>query len=235
MFCNNAYYRYGLSGTALRRDLLSNMKAMAVLGPSILRLPATELMARGYLSGIDLKMIPVGVVHSPEHSLTWQEEYEELIVRSHPRNLEIVRHATEALRSGDKVMILVRHIEHGEILKKMFDELKVPSVFLQGQDSSSERISTRNEFEEKGAFVLIASPIYDEGVDLPEVNMLIIAAGGKSEVKTIQKVGRGLRPKKGGSVLHVLDFMDVGKYTKKHSAERRKIYEKEGYLSKEKK
>jgi len=77
--------------------------------------------------------------------------------------------------------------------------------------------------------VLIASSIYDEGVDLPEVNVLIKASGGKSEVKTIQQVGRGLRPKK--EKLIVYDFNDMNsKFLSAHSKKRIKTYKQEGFL-----
>ena len=73
------------------------------------------------------------------------------------------------------------------------------------------------------------STIFDEGVDIPEVNVLIIAAGGKSEVKTIQRIGRGLRKKKVGGVL-VFDFKDASKFLDRHSIDRIKVYQKEGFL-----
>ena len=80
---------------------------------------------------------------------------------------------------------------------------------------------------------MIASPIFDEGVDLPEINSLIIAPGGKSEWKTIQKIGRGLRKKASNKPLIVYDFIDASRFLKKHSRARMKIYEKEGFLEKE--
>ena len=161
---------------------------------------------------------------------TWQEIYESGIVRSHERNASIYAVAKKHFKQRKKVMILVRRILHGEILEAMFVAANTPAVFLQGSDSAEYREETKDLFNEKGDFILIASTIFDEGVDIPEVNVLIIAAGGKSEVKTIQRIGRGLRKKKVGGVL-VYDFNDASKFLLRQSQNRIKVYQKEGFLN----
>jgi len=222
----------GLSGTALRRDVLSNMKVMALTGDIIYRLQTTELIERGTLSDIEIRMI-----ENPEivSGTTWQQIYERGVVQCLVRNNKIAQIATTHWREGRKVMILVRQIEHGELLRDLLEqEQQVPAKFVWGRHASEERERVKEEFNRAGNFVLIASPIYDEGVDLPEVNVLIMAAGGKSEVKTLQKIGRGLRRKRDHSTLLVYDFNDSGaKYLSKHSVERLKTYQKEGFKVKE--
>lgn len=49
MFMHNAYFRVGMSGTALRRDVLSNIRIMAITGPPIYSLPTVKLIDEGYL------------------------------------------------------------------------------------------------------------------------------------------------------------------------------------------
>lgn len=226
MFMHEAYYRFGLSGTPLRRDVLSNMKVMAVTGPPIYERRSTELIEDGYLSNIEIKIEKSPLLYSGRN---WQEIYELGIVRSVERNSLIYAIAEKHFKEGKKVMILVRRIKHGEILENMFVTVFTPAVFLRGSDKAEYRQETKDLFNEKGDFILIASPIFDEGVDIPEINVLIIAAGGKSEVKTIQRIGRGLRKKKEGKLL-VYDFDDASKFLDKHSAERVEIYRKEGFM-----
>jgi len=60
--------------------------------------------------------------------------------------------------------------------------------------------------------------------------VLIIASGGYSETKAIQRVGRGLRKKKSGGKLKVYDFIDASQYLEAHSKQRIKIYKKEGFI-----
>lgn len=231
MFMHNAYYRFGLSGTPLKRDVLSNMKVMAITGDIIYSKLAEEGIEEGYLSGIEVKIIDslddslsVSMVADGE----WQEIYDKAIVKSVIRNTTIVDLAEKEFKLGKKILILVRIIEHGEILKRMLAERKIDFAFIHGGHESEVREEVKRNFNEKGDFVLIASPIYDEGVDLPMVNVLIKASGGKSEVKTIQHVGRGLRPKKENLIVY--DFYDHSKFLEEHSQERIRVYKEEGFL-----
>lgn len=229
MFMHNAHYRFGISGTALRRDILSNMKVMALTGKTIYKLPTRELIDDGVLSDIEVRILENSV---PAFGSTWQQVYEAGIVRAELRNIRICECAYQALKEDKKVMVLVRQIEHGKILQRMLvNKMHVPTVFIYGRHESWERARIKHDFNQKGGFILITSSIFSEGVDIPEINVLIIAAGGKSEVLTIQRVGRGLRKKKDKSKLIVYDFDDhASKYLNKHSKERIKIYRVEGFL-----
>ena len=154
------------------------------------------------------------------------------IVRSDSRNTAIANTAKDHLFAGDRVMILTRIIEHGKILQRMLSsERNAKAVFLSGISETWEREKIKKKFNDEGGFILISSPIFDEGVDIPEINVLIKANAGKSEVKLIQNTGRGLRKKKDDSKLVVYDFNDIGwKYLSKHSKDRIKVYRKEGFL-----
>lgn len=224
----SARFRYGLSGTILKRDEVSNMKMLALYGAPIYTKKTTELIEDGYLSKIQVTIL----TNSEEvEGKNWQEIYQKGIVQSEARNRMIIDQAEKAFLAGKRVMILVRMIAHGETLARCLGEQRgVPSHFLSGQSVGTDREDKKAEFNKDGNFVLVASCIYDEGVDLPEINVLIIGTGGASEVKTIQRVGRGLRKKKDGSTLEVIDFKDHSEYLDKHSADRRAVYESEGFL-----
>lgn len=228
MYMHNSYFRFGMSATPLKRDILNNMKIMALTGPPIYSLKSKELIDQGFLSNIEVEVVDnPGIVLGK----TWQQIYENGIIRSLDRNQKIASIAHDEWQKGKKVMILVRWIEHGEILQRMLvNQLHIPAIFICGKNESWEREKAKQEFNVDGNFVLIVSGIYDEGIDLPEIETLIIGAGGKSELKTIQRVGRGLRKKKNNARLLVYDFMDSAKYLRAHSKNRLKTYEKEGFL-----
>jgi superfamily II DNA or RNA helicase len=73
--------------------------------------------------------------------------------------------------------------------------------------------------------VLIGSTILDVGVDVPAVGMVILAGGGKAEVGTRQRIGRGLRAKQSApNVCFVVDFADDANRTlMEHALTRRTI------------
>ena len=81
--------------------------------------------------------------------------------------------------------------------------------------------------------VLIATTILDEGVDVPNINAMIYARGGKSIRKLLQGVGRGLRKKADGSNLRIYDFIDNTAYVLiKQSQQRLEILQKEKFVTK---
>lgn len=230
MYAHNAYYRYGLSGTPLRRDELSNMKVMAITGPILYGKLAEKGIKEGYLSDIEIRIIdnPEMVVVAGDK---WQQIYNQAIVCSPTRNMSIVDLAEKEFKLGKKILILIRIIEHGEILHRMFSRRKIDAAFIHGGHESSIREEVKKQFNKDGDFVLIASTIFSEGIDIPNVQVLIIGSGGKSEVQTIQRVGRGLRIKETGEKLIVYDFNDMNsKFLSTHSKERIKIYKQEGFL-----
>ena len=76
---------------------------------------------------------------------------------------------------------------------------------------------------------MILTNIFDEGVDTPEVDALIMAAGGKSSIETLQRLGRGMRAKEDNRVF-VFDFYDTTHiYLNRHAEARRKTCEAAHY------
>ena len=228
MFCHNASWRFGFSGTPLQRNALENMKLQACTGNLIFKLPTSELIKRKELSEIEVTMVDLSDFPVPLGE-TWRQIYRSGIVENISRNMLIKNIAKKHYIQKDKVMILVREIDHGNTLQMMLQAEHIPCRFVYGKHKSDYREESKEEFNESGAFVLIASPIFDEGVDLPEINTLILAPGGESTVKTLQRVGRGLRKKKDDSVLKVYDFLDQAKYISNHSLQREEIYKDEGF------
>jgi len=94
-----------------------------------------------------------------------------------------------------------------------------------GENNSTERKAAINALENKEINFLVASTIFDVGVDIPSVNLVIIAGAGKAEVAARQRIGRGLRAKKEGpNVTFILDFADDSNYMlDRHYKERRDI------------
>lgn len=82
--------------------------------------------------------------------------------------------------------------------------------FMHGADSTEIRQGTLDEFE-NGDLDILISTLLREGVDIPNINAIVLAQAGKSDVKQIQVIGRALRPQN-GSHAKILDVNDVGRY-----------------------
>ena len=71
------------------------------------------------------------------------------------------------------------------------------------------------------------SAIFSTGINIKNIHMIIFAAGGKSFIRTVQSIGRGLRLHENKVNLKIIDISDNLKYGKQHSDARIKIYDKE--------
>ncbi len=97
-------------------------------------------------------------------------------------------------------------------------------MFVYGATSSEQRLHAINALETGQLHALIATDIFSEGVDIPKVGVLINAAGMKSRVKVLQRVGRALRPHPSKPYALIIDFIDddAGLFLQ-HSYQRLKV------------
>jgi superfamily II DNA or RNA helicase len=102
---------------------------------------------------------------------------------------------------------------------------KVPTALLSGKDTSKVRERIKGELENGKIKCLIASKIFDIGIDLPILSGLVIAGAGKSSVRALQRIGRVIRPYPGKTMAAILDFADQAPYLSDHARVRRRIYE----------
>lgn len=95
---------------------------------------------------------------------------------------------------------------------------------------TAEREAVKHRFCSRKLPIYLSSSIMDEGMDLDNIDAMILGGGGKSEIRTVQRIGRGLRY--GGALdgLLLVDFADMhGDYLVKHSLERFNTMRKEGF------
>ena len=103
-------------------------------------------------------------------------------------------------------------------------------LFLYGELGSEERQTGLQLLKSGDVDVIISTSILDEGVDVPNINSVIYARGGKSTRKLLQGIGRGLRKKEDESALKFYDFMDyTSQYLLAHSLNRYKVLKKENF------
>jgi superfamily II DNA or RNA helicase len=86
--------------------------------------------------------------------------------------------------------------------------------------------------ESEKVFV-IATQVFDEGIDIPAFNVVIMAGAMKKHRRLIQRSGRGMRPKEGNNCVYLFDFYDNQHvFLRKQSDVRINTYENEGYIYK---
>ena len=125
-----------------------------------------------------------------------------------------------------KVLVLVKLIQHGEILEAMIPNSK----YLHGSINKKDREEMFDKFKNGDLKVLIATiSIFSEGLDLPFLQIIMNVSANRGDVKTIQVLGRVLRILEGKKNAQYFDFSDEMSFFKVASLARIKILRKEGH------
>ena len=218
-----ARHRFLLSGTPWR-DTGDDILIEAVAGRKIYDLNATKLIKLKNLVPPDIHFLNVPVVRKPGNN--YHEVYTNYIVENEDRNGLIIKAAKKLVAAGKKVLILVVRVQHGKLLMgKLEDEFSVK--YLDGTKSAKKRMQAIQDMRDGSVDILIASKIFDQGIDIPELDALILAGSGKSSGRALQRIGRVIRTAPGKEKAIVVDFFDNCKYLRNHSEARISVYNSE--------
>lgn len=219
----SAKHRFLFSGTPWR-DTGDDILIEAVSGPKIVDVSATYLIKNDYLVRPKIYFLDVPVMRGV--GKTYHDVYKNYIVENDDRNDLIIKSARKLVKDGKKVLILVVRVGHGEVLmESLKDEFRVK--FLDGAKSSKIRMESIEDMKNGDLDILIASKIFDQGVDIPELDALILAGSGKSSGRALQRIGRVIRKSSGKEQAIVVEFFDNCKYLRDHSEARIKVYKSE--------
>ena len=116
--------------------------------------------------------------------------------------------------SGEKLhgLMFVSRVEEANILSEKLNEKGIKSIALTGEHGDNARENTIEKLEKGEIEYLITVDIFNEGVDIPCVNQVILLRPTESSIVYIQQLGRGLRKNENKEFVVVLDF--IGNYEK---------------------
>lgn len=201
-----APYRLGLTATPWRHDG-KDLLLQAATGPVCHKISSKELVELGFLSRPLIKMYGVNaVLDSRFDDTTWPNKYKAGIVFNSHRNAVIAAAAVKDMLENRSVLIIITMKIHGIVIWQMINNLlnkrrekgehiddTCSAMFMNSEFDIDSRRMCLNMFRSGQLRCIIGTSIYDEGIDLPSVNTVIMAAGGKSDTKIIQRLGRSLR------------------------------------------
>lgn len=108
-------------------------------------------------------------------------------------------------------------IEHAEFMSRYFNSHGIPSMYLTGHSPDEERKTAKQRLVAGEVRFIFVVDIYNEGVDIPEVNTVLFLRPTESLTVFLQQLGRGLRLAEDKECLTVLDF--IGQANKKYNFE----------------
>lgn len=216
----NAKYIIGLSAspfTANSPEGISDLVLLSLVKRVIFKLDQRYLTDKGYIARPIVHFKYIGG-QLKNKGLPYNKLYKNFIVNHRTRNNMIVKFALLFKKYKLPCLILVTQKEHGLSLLRSISQPDCVAMFGGSEQLKFEEgvvVSHTCDYQIfKGLFecgninTVIATQVFDEGVDLPHIGAYINAAAGRSHKKTTQRLGRSLRKKKGFNETYVIDFCD---------------------------
>lgn len=222
-----AKHRLGLSATVIREDG-RHEELFPLMGGIVYWKSASELAEEGYLATYRIKQVYVNLTIEEKKKLrellklyrfyakgrSFQELLRHarlgdddaqralsihsrirLLVHMAENKIKAIKNIVEEeLRKGSKIIVFTQYVEQA---KRIAQEIN--ALLLTGEIDTLERNRILEEFRKSAKGVLVVTTVGDEGLDIPDANVGIIAAGTGSRRQFIQRLGRLLRRKDGKS------------------------------------
>ena len=216
----NAPIRWGLTGT-VPKEKFEFEAIHAALGPVIGRISAKELQDKGVLSNCHVNIMQLIDVVSHRD---YQSELKYLVTDD--RRVEYLASELNRIRESGNTLILVDRVSAGKKLQELIPD----STFISGEVKVKDRKETYDEIQDATNNVIIATyGVAAVGINIPRIFNLVLLEPGKSFVRVIQSIGRGVRKAKDKDFVQIWDFTSTCKFAKRHLTERKKFYKDAQY------
>ena len=225
-----ALYRLGFTATP-PSDIIPKLNLEGSLGPIWASVSTSALVDDGKLTKPIIQLIDRNYTASGlDEDKSYLEVYDDYIVNNEERNNKI-KEIVNDIRQQHKrarILILTKSLDHGRTLEHL---LGGRCEFLEGADSVGQRYNAISRFRGcRESSILIGTKILQTGINIEEITHFINARGMKSEIATLQALGRALRRHETKEEVYIYDFMDKEKYLSNHSRARKRHYENEGHM-----
>ena len=211
-----------------KQDKILSLEGL--IGPIIGEMTQQESIELEITMKPKIELIPIPYKHNVSKHRSYKDLYEHGIVENRIRNKMIAKLTKERVVQGITVLIMVKEIKHAlniQTLAKKIYNLDI--TFIRGATDSETRKAVKEAFIKKKVKSVI-STAWREGINLPSLGCVINALGGKSEIQTLQSVGRSLTKIEGKDYAEIIDFLDPYTYLSSHTIERLQMYVKNGWL-----
>lgn len=218
-----AIRRLGLTATPIREDKKEKM-IFSLIGPPVYEKGWMEMAQAGFIAKAKAYEILVPMTNRIErrysHSYDEREKY--IMASTNPSKLPVIKKLLEK-HSNDKVLILGYYVQGAIELGK-----KLGVDVIHGEVPVRRRTELYNQFRKEEITRLVLTSVGEEGVNLPDANVLIEVCGlYGSRMAMGQRFGRILRPKDEGAVFY--ELVSQGTLEQDFSEKRRAFLIAKGY------
>jgi superfamily II DNA or RNA helicase len=213
--------RWGLTGTVPKEPY--EFKSLLVsLGPVISQLSASELQDRGVLANCHVNIVQL--IDHVEYK-EYQSELKYLLEES--GRLDAMSGLIKTINETGNTLVLVDRVAAGHAL---VERLGDKAVFVSGATKSKDRQSEYAEVADATDKIIVATyGVAAVGINIPRIFNLVLVEPGKSFVRVIQSIGRGIRKAEDKDHVQIWDVTSTCKFAKRHLTKRKQFYKDANY------
>jgi superfamily II DNA or RNA helicase len=217
---SNCAIRWGLTGT-VPKEAWEFQGILASIGPVINQVSAHDLQEKGVLANLQINILQTNDVQVFRN---YQEEYSFLVTDDH--RISWMGNKIKEISQTGNTLVLVNRIDTGDKLTAMLPD----SVFISGAVKLTDRKEEYDEIKTSADKIIVATyGVAAVGINIPRIFNLVLIEPGKSFVRVIQSIGRGIRRAEDKDHVEIWDITSACKYAKRHLTERKKFYKEAKY------
>ena len=219
--------RWGLTGT-IPKAKAESMSLTVSLGPVIGSLSASTLQDMGVLSQCHVNIVQL---QDGMEFTNYQSELK--FLTSDDRRMQKIAELASTVKDSGNTLILVDRIEAGQLLHLKLEELGVPEenvVFVSGGTKGTTRTEHYDDIATATNKIIIATyGVAAVGINIPRIFNVMLLEPGKSFVRVIQSIGRGIRKAEDKDFVQIWDITSSCKFAKRHLTQRKSFYKDASY------
>lgn len=204
----NACYRYYFSATPWRDNSAEQKLLASAIGTKFIYEITPQRAIE--LGSIAKPMYIQKRTDQPEQYMQKLKDWRDIlnwgIIGNKSRNKQIVEDALKAYNDDKNVFISVDEISHIDLLKARFLEKGIEVDVIHGLLPKRDNNRTIDKVGQRTKGICLGTMSVGEGTDMPNLDVIILASGGKSSIRILQRIGRGARL---GTELNKTSFMVI--------------------------
>jgi superfamily II DNA or RNA helicase len=213
--------RWGLTGT-IPKDEYEAVGCTCSLGPVTGKMSSKELQDMGVLADLDISILQLqdGMIEFGGYA----QELKWLV--TDPKRIEQLSKIINGFAETGNTLVLIDRIKTGEMLAENNEDW----VFVSGSMKQKDRQDNYDDVSEMDNKVIVATyGVAAVGINIPRIFNLILIEPGKSFVRVIQSIGRGIRKAQDKDYVNVVDITSNLKYSKRHLTKRKAFYREQNF------
>ena len=219
--------RWGLTGT-IPKAKAESMSLTVSLGPVINQLSASTLQEMGVLSQCHVNIVQL---QDGMEFTNYQSELK--FLTSDDKRMQKIAQLASTVKDTGNTLILVDRIEAGQLLHLKLEELGVAEenvVFVSGGTKGTTRTEHYEDIATATNKIIIATyGVAAVGINIPRIFNVMLLEPGKSFVRVIQSIGRGIRKAEDKDFVQIWDITSSCKFAKRHLTQRKAFYKEANY------